>query len=80
MGVNMTRSVKVRVASVATLLVLAACGSGAIGDAAAQFGASFAQSFRATDQAEPVEPAAITYRRVTDSNVDALAALEPVNF
>jgi hypothetical protein len=71
---------KMSVAGVLSLAVLAACGSSAIGDAAAQFGAGFAQSFRGADTAEPAEPAAITYRQVADGNTDALATLEPVNF
>jgi multidrug efflux pump subunit AcrA (membrane-fusion protein) len=66
--------------SVLALVVLAACGGAAIGDAAAQFGNNFASAFRATDTAEPVEPTAVTYRGVTDSNVEGLATLEPVNF
>jgi hypothetical protein len=66
--------------SLSALLVLAACGGNAVGDAAAQFGNSFLTAFRATDTSEPVEPTAVTYRNVTDSNVDGLAALEPVNF
>lgn len=77
---NMTRSQKLSVAAILSLGVLAACGSAAVGDAAAQFGQSFAAAFRATDRAEPVEPAAITFNRVTDSDAAGLAALEPVNF
>lgn len=77
----MTRSRKLSVAGILSLGVLVACGGGsAIGDAAAQFGQSFAAAFRATDQAEPVEPAAITFNRVADSDAAGLAALEPVNF
>lgn len=76
----MTRSMKLSVAALLSLGVLAACGGTAIGDAAAQFGQSFAQAFRANDSDDPIEPAVIAYRGVTDSNVDGLAALEPVNF
>ena len=76
----MTRSNKRSIAAVLVLGVLAACGGTAIGDAAAQFGQSFAQAFRANDVAEPVEPAVITYRSIADNNVEGLAVLEPVNF
>lgn len=76
----MTRHMKLSVAGVFSLAVLTACGGSAIGDAAAQFGASFVQAFRGAETAEPVEPAAITYRQVADGNTDALATLEPVNF
>jgi hypothetical protein len=77
----MTRSRKLSVAAVLSLGVLVACGGGgAIGDAVAQFGTTFGQSFRAAAQADPMEPAAITYRSVTDANATALATLEPVNF
>ncbi len=76
----MTRSFRLSAGAAFTLAVLAACGGGAIGDAAAQFGNNFVTGFRANDRAEPLEPTAISYRGVSDSNDEALATLEPVNF
>jgi hypothetical protein len=78
----MTRSKKYSLTAVLSLGILAACGGGGgvTGDAAAQLGQAFAQAFRASDTAEPVEPGTITYQNVPDSNVAALATLEPVDF
>jgi ABC-type transport system involved in cytochrome bd biosynthesis fused ATPase/permease subunit len=77
---NMTRSKKYSLTAVLSLMILAACGGGVGGDAAAQLGQAFAQAFRATDTAEPVEPGAIMFQGVSDSDVARLATLEPVNF
>ena len=49
---------------------------GQIGDAAAQFGQSFAAAFRSTDTAEPSEPGAVTYLQVAGENLTA----DPVDF
>jgi ABC-type glycerol-3-phosphate transport system substrate-binding protein len=77
----MTRSRKLTIMGVLSLAVLAACGGGGqIGDAAAQFGQSFAAAFRAVDTAEPVEPGPITYLQVADANEDARLTQEPVDF
>lgn len=77
----MTRSKKVSLTAVLSLVILAACGGGGVGgDAVLQFGQSFAQAFRATDRAEPIEPGVISFRNVPGDNVEALAMLEPVNF
>ncbi len=74
----MTRARKLSITAALSLAILAACGGGGgqIGDAAAQFGQSFAAAFRAVDTAEPIEPGAITYLRVADENLTA----EPVDF
>jgi ABC-type glycerol-3-phosphate transport system substrate-binding protein len=77
----MTRSRKLTIMGVLSLAVLAACGGGGqIGDAAAQFGQSFAAAFRAVDTAEPVEPGPVTYLQVADANEDARLTQEPVDF
>jgi hypothetical protein len=76
----MTRSRKLSACAGVLVLVLAACGTGPVGDAAVQFGQSFAQAFRATDRAEPTEPAAITYLQVTDTDEARRLTQEPVNF
>ena len=76
----MTRSRKLSIFAGVSLVVLAACGGGAVGDAAAQFGQSFAQAFRATDQAEPIEPTAITYLQAADTDEERRLTQEPVNF
>lgn len=77
----MTRSRKLTITAALSLAILAACGGGGpVSNAAAQFGQSFANAFRANDRSDPVEPAAITFMRVTDSNEEGLLTLEPVNF
>jgi hypothetical protein len=77
----MIRSCKLSIIGVLSLAVLAACGGGGqIGDAAAQFGQSFAAAFRAVDTAEPVEPGPITYLQVADANEEARLTQEPVDF
>jgi hypothetical protein len=58
----MTRKGKIWGGLGLSLAVLAACDGGAvIGDAASQFGQSFAAAFRADANATPVDAAAITY-------------------
>lgn len=78
----MTRSRKLSIAAVLSLAILAACGggSGVIGDAAAQFGPSFAAAFRAVDTAEPIEPGPVVYMGVADSDEAARLMQEPVDF
>ncbi len=77
----MTRSKMFAGVAASLVLVVAACGGGGpIGDAAAQFGQSFAQAFRAGVGAEPVEPAAITYLQVSDIDEASRLTQEPVNF
>jgi hypothetical protein len=58
MGDRMTRTLMIGLG----LLALVACdGGGVIGDAASQFGQTFAAAFRADANAAPVDAAAITY-------------------
>jgi ABC-type glycerol-3-phosphate transport system substrate-binding protein len=77
----MTRSSKLSFTAMLSLAILAACGGGGqIGDAAAQFGQSFAAAFRAVDTAGPIEPGPITYLLVADANEDARLMQEPVDF
>ncbi len=77
----MTRTRKLSITAALSLAILAACGGGGqIGDAAAQFGQSFAAAFRSVDTAEPVEPGAITYLRVADADEEARLTQEPVDF
>jgi hypothetical protein len=60
-----------RAAALGLALLVAACGSGAVGDAAIQFGQAFAAAFRAGETATPVEPGVITFLRVTGENPTA---------
>jgi hypothetical protein len=78
----MTRARKLSITAVLSLAILAACGGGGgqIGDAAAQFGQSFAAAFRAVDTAESVEPGPITYLQVADANEEVRLTQEPVDF
>jgi hypothetical protein len=81
MEVHMTRARKLSITAVLSLAILAACGAGGqIGDAAAQFGQSFATAFLAVDTAEPIEPGVITYLRVADANEELRLTQEPVDF
>lgn len=58
----MTRKGKIWGGLGLSLVVLAACDGGAvIGDAASQFGQTFATAFRADANAAPVDAVAITY-------------------
>ena len=58
----MTRKAKIWAGLGLSLTVLAACDGGAvIGDAASQFGQTFAAAFRADANAAPVDATAITY-------------------
>ena len=57
----MTRNGKIWAGFGVSLAVLAACSDGPIGDAASQFGKSFAAAFRADANAVPVDAVAITY-------------------
>lgn len=77
----MTRSRKLSLAAVFSLAILAACGgSEQIGDAAAQFGQSFAAAFRSPDTAEPAEPGEVTFLRVADTDEPMRLTQEPVDF
>jgi hypothetical protein len=77
----MTRLRNLSIMATLSLSVLAACsGGGQIGDAAVQFGQSFAAAFRLLDTAEPVEPGSITYLQVADTNEAARLTQEPVDF
>jgi ABC-type glycerol-3-phosphate transport system substrate-binding protein len=78
----MTQARKLSILAILSLAVLGACGGGGgqIGDAAAQFGQSFAAAFRAADTAGPIEPGPITYLQVADANEDARLMQEPVDF
>jgi ABC-type glycerol-3-phosphate transport system substrate-binding protein len=79
----MTRSRKLSITAILSLAILAACGGGGggqIGDAAAQFGQSFAAAFRSVDTAEPVEPGPVTYLQVADANEELRLTQEPVDF
>jgi hypothetical protein len=58
----MTRNGKIWAGLGVSLAVLVACdGGGVIGDAASQFGQTFAAAFRADANAAPVDAAAITF-------------------
>jgi hypothetical protein len=62
----MTRKGKIWGGLALSLAVLAACdGNGVIGDAASQFGQSFAAAFRADVNAAPADAVAITYLGTT---------------
>jgi ABC-type glycerol-3-phosphate transport system substrate-binding protein len=78
----MTRARKLSITAILSLAILAACGGGGgqIGDAAAQFGQSFAAAFRATDRAEPAEPGPVTFLQVADTNEEMRLTQEPVEF
>jgi hypothetical protein len=68
----MTRKRKICGGLGLSLAVLAACDGGAvIGDAAAQFGQSFATAFRADASAAPVDAVSITYLGGTGPNLTA---------
>ena len=72
MGDGMTRKGKIWAGLGLSLVVLAACdGNGVIGDAAAQFGQTFAAAFRADANAAPVDAAAITYLGLTEPSLTA---------
>jgi hypothetical protein len=77
----MTRLRNHSITATLSLAILAACGGGGqIGDAAVQFGQSFAAAFRSLDTAEPAEPGTITYLTLADTNEAARLTQEPVDF
>jgi hypothetical protein len=70
--IRMTRKGKIWGGLGLSLAVLAACDGGAvIGDAASQFGQTFAAAFRADDNAAPVDATAITFAGATGPNLTA---------
>lgn len=68
----MTRKGKIWGGLGLSLAVLAACDGGTIvGDAASQFGQSFAAAFRADANAAPVDAVPITFAGATGPNLTA---------
>lgn len=68
----MTRKAKIWGGLGLSLAVLAACdGNAVIGDAASQFGQTFAAAFRADANAAPVDAVPITYLGVAGPSLTA---------